>query len=87
MPRGGESPLGLWRKTPMPAPPPPYEKLALGFGVAIAAIAYVYWTSVGVARGGGWSSLAASRALVILGATVLLGLVLRLAVWANSDRS
>lgn len=70
----------------MPAPPPPYEKLALGFGAALAALAYAYWTYLGLARGEGWTSVGASRALVVLGGTALLALVLRLAVWANSER-
>ena len=70
----------------MPSAPPTYEKLALGFGVLLAALAYAYWTWVGFARGEPWSSVAASRALVVLGGTALLALVLRLAVFVNSER-
>lgn len=66
--------------------PPPYERLVLGFGAAIAAVSYLYWTSVGMDRGDGWTSLPASRALFALGAAVILALVLRLAVRLNSKR-
>ena len=80
------TPASGGRTAVMPAPLPPYEKMALGFGAALAAIAYGYWTYLGYARGEGWTAVGASRALVVLGASALLALVLRLAVWVNSER-
>ena len=70
----------------MPDAPPPYEKLVLGFGAALAAVAYAYWTVLGFDRGDDWTQTAASRALFILGASVLLAVVLRLALYLNSER-
>ena len=67
-----------------PTAPPPFEKLALGFGVAIAAATYVYWTLLGFERGEGWTSVAASRALVGLGGACVLAVILRLAVYLNA---
>ena len=66
---------------------PPYEKLVLGFGVALAAVAYVYWTAISASRGDALGATAASRALFILGASALLALVLRLALYVNSRGS
>ena len=65
-------------------PRPPFEALVLGFGVAIAVAAYVYWTAVGASRGDAWSSVPASRALVVLGGTLVLALVLRMALWVDT---
>ncbi|HIG75721.1 MAG TPA: hypothetical protein EYQ24_14420 [Bacteroidetes bacterium] len=67
--------------------PPPFEKLVLGFGTAIAAVTYLYWTYVGVSAGEGWTSEPAARAFVVLGASTVLALVFRLAVFVNTDRS
>ena len=70
----------------MPPAPPPFEKLVLRFGSVIAAAAYFYWTYIGYASGEGWTSNAAARAFVVLGATALLALVFRLAVYVNTQR-
>ena len=67
--------------------PPPFEKLVLGFGTAIAAVTYLYWTYVGVSAGEGGTSEPAARAFVVLGASTVLALVFRLAVFVNTDRS
>ena len=72
----------------MSTPPetPPFEKLVLGFGSLIAASAYLYWTYVGVSAGEGWTGDPAARAFVVLGASALLALVFRLAVYVNTER-
>ena len=61
----------------------PPERLVLAFGCGIAAAAYGYWTVEAIRLGLGWTSLAAIRAAVVLGATLLLALVLRAASRAN----
>ncbi|MDT0633045.1 hypothetical protein RQM47_06145 [Rubrivirga sp. S365] len=63
----------------------PSERLVLAFGFGIAAAAYVYWTVEGFRLGVGWTSVAALRAAVPLGATLLLALLLR-AVRSLHDR-
>lgn len=63
----------------------PSERLVLAFGCGIAAAAYVYWTVEGLRLGVGWTSVAALRAAVPLGATFLLALLLR-AVRSLHDR-
>lgn len=71
--------------TPPPGPPS-FEKLVLGFGSAIALLAYLYWTYVGISAGEGWTGAPAARAFVVLGASALLALVFRLAVYVNTER-
>ena len=63
----------------------PSERLVLAFGVGIAGAAYVYWTVQGLRLGVGWTSVAALRAAVPLGATLLLAVLLR-AVRSLHDR-
>ena len=63
----------------------PSERLVLAFGVGIAGAAYVYWTVQGLRLGVGWPSVAALRAAVPLGATLLLAVLLR-AVRSLHDR-
>ena len=70
----------------MPPDPPPFEKLVLGFGSLIAASAYLYWTYIGFTTGEGWTGNPAGRAFVVLGASALLALVFRLAVYVNTQR-
>ena len=63
----------------------PSERLVLALGVGIAAAAYVYWTVQGLRLGVGWTDVAALRAAIPLGATLLLALILR-AVRSLHDR-
>ena len=60
-------------------PTPSFETLVLVFGTSIGLAGWAYWTRLGFARGEGWTSVGSSRALVVLGATVLMALIFRLA--------
>lgn len=58
---------------------PSLERLVLAFGLGISVAGYAYWTWLGIDRGAGWTSAGAERAVVTLGATMLLAMTLRLA--------
>lgn len=67
-----------------PAAPPvktPLEKLVLPFGLAIAVAAFVFWTVLGYLRFGVWVHEGLLRAVVALGAVLLLAGVIRCARW------
>ena len=60
---------------------PPFYKLVLPFGLALAAAALTYWTALDRLHFGVWLPDGLVRAVVVLGAVLLLAGVLRLAQW------
>ena len=62
---------------------PRFDQLLLPFGLGLAALTFVYWTSVGFARYGRWTSEGVLRAAFVLGAVGAFALVLRLAQWLD----
>lgn len=61
------------------------ERLILSFGLGIAVAAFVFWTAFGWIRFRMWIQDGVHTAVVALGATLFLALLVRFAFWFTNE--